>query len=87
MSAQMAEPATPPGGIPRLREGEFHPITSSLVSDVTETQCQDCEFAEHSGPVSVIAHGADHAIATGHTVSERHTRVSVIRERPVGRLA
>lgn len=85
MSAQMAEPVTPGRGFPALGpEEEFHPITVRAVSDVTEVFCEGCGFSEHTGAGAelAVAHAADHAILTGHTVTERHVRVIVFSERP-----
>jgi hypothetical protein len=85
MSVQTAEPATPPGGLPRPRQGEFHPIDVRLASDTTEVECAVCGPLADAG-VGVwqgVAHGADHAITTGHTVTERHVRLTVIRQRRV----
>jgi len=62
---------------------EFHPIAIGLAADTTDVTCAGCEFAEHTGTglESHAAHGAAHAIATGHTVTERHVRLTVISER------
>lgn len=57
---------------------EFHPITVSTTSDVTEVACTSCEYAQRTGRMDVISHAADHAIATGHTVTETHIRVTVV---------
>jgi len=61
---------------------EFHPISAVLAEDTTEITCAGCEFAEHtgSGTEGHTANGARHAIVTGHTVTERHVRLTVISE-------
>ncbi len=68
---------------PALAGEEFHQIAIGLEADTTEVTCAGCEFAEHtgSGLEGHAAHGAQHAIATGHTVTERHVRTTVIGER------
>lgn len=62
---------------------EFHPIVTRLAEDTTEVTCAVCGPVEHtgSGAEGHAAHGAQHAIVTGHTVSERHVRLTVISER------
>jgi hypothetical protein len=83
MAADMLTPVTPPGGFPRLPDERFHPISVRMESDVTECSCRDCGFSESTGAGmwKAVADGANHAIATGHTVTERHVRVTVISER------
>jgi hypothetical protein len=68
--------------VPVPAPGESHPICVRLISDSVECTCADCEFSERDGTKapSVIQHAAYHAIATGHTVTERHVRLSVISE-------
>lgn len=90
MTAQLAETVTASNDFPALRlqrpvpgasGGEFHPIAVGLAEDYTEVTCAACGPLEHIGSGAGeghTAHGADHAIATGHTVTERHIRVSVI---------
>lgn len=74
MTAQAAEPVTSPAGSAAAAD-EFHPITVALAQDYTEITCVSCGMLEHAGGVT---HGADHAIATGHTVTETHVRVTMI---------
>jgi hypothetical protein len=66
--------------------GGLHQITISLAEDATECACDEpgCGFCESTagGSMLAVTHGADHAIVTGHTVTERHVRVTVIRGRP-----
>lgn len=74
MAAGVLEPVT----------GGFHMITGRTVSDVTETSCEQCDFGERAGSGSMLAvsHAADHAISTGHTVTETRVRVTVVRGCP-----
>ena len=76
MTAPMVDP---PAGVAE----EFHLISAGLTEDTTDVSCAGCGFCEHtgSGTEGHVAHGSQHAIATGHTVTERHVRVTVIRER------
>ena len=64
--------------------GELHPIAISLAEDITDVWCTEpgcgfCEAAAGLGPA--VTHAADHSMVTGHTVTERHVVVSVVRER------
>lgn len=56
---------------------EFHPITSHLDESFTDVTCVVCGALER---VSAVAHGADHALVTGHTVTERRVVVTTFRE-------
>jgi hypothetical protein len=62
--------------------GEFRPISISVTEDVTDVRCTGCEFCEAAGTGrgTAVTHAADHMLATGHTVIERHMTVSVVRE-------
>ena len=64
--------------------GEFHPIASSLTEDSTQVRCGEpgCGFCEDAGTGfdPVVTHAADHAMVTGHPVTERHTVVTAFRE-------
>jgi hypothetical protein len=86
MTVQVSGPATPSRGFTAPGDGEFHPIELALTQDYTDVTCAVCGPLDHagSGPWHAIAHGADHAIATGHTVLERHVRLTVISERAGG---
>ena len=81
-----AQTIAPDGAAPALRGDEFHPIRLRLVSDVTEVTCEQCGPLEHTGAglEGQVAHGADHAIATGHAVTERHVRVTELRPEEQG---
>jgi hypothetical protein len=59
----------------QLPSGEFHPITVSLAEEFTEAVCACCGPLERT---SAVSHAADHALVTGHTVTERHVRVRMI---------
>ena len=74
----MTAPVTDPAGDVQ----EFHPITIGLAEDTTDVTCAGCGFAEHTGS-GQDARGAHHVIVTGHTVTERHVRTTVISEHPV----
>jgi len=77
-------PVTPPRGFAAVPE-VFHPITLAMTSDATEVTCASCGLLEHTGTgpgEGHVAHGADHAIATGHTVTETRIRVTVITGHP-----
>lgn len=76
MAAQVIDPAA--------AVEEFHPIGFVLESDTTDVTCAVCGLLEHTGSgfEGHGTHGADHAISTGHTVTERHVRTTVISERP-----
>ena len=65
--------------------GEFHQIHARLVSDVTVSRCESCGDLEHtgSGMEGHTAHGADHAMATGHTVTVEHVRRVVFAARQI----
>jgi hypothetical protein len=57
--------------------GELHPISIRLDADFTESTCAVCGPLERT---STVSHAADHAMVTGHTVTERHVTVSTVRE-------
>jgi len=75
----MAGPVTPPRGFAAVPE-EFHPISVATTA-YTEVSCSGCDYRRRTGAADVT-HGADHAIATGHTVTETHIRVTVITGHP-----
>ena len=57
--------------------GEFHPISVILLEDFTDVVCSVCGALQRT---SSVARGADHALVTGHTVTERHVVINEIRE-------
>ena len=69
--------------------GELHSIAIQLTEDSTEVRClfPGCGFCEPAfsagaGSSHAVTHAADHTMVTGHTVTERHVMVSVVRECP-----
>lgn len=66
---------------PDTGSGELYQISSRLAADFTEVICAQCGLLEHTGSgfEGHVPHGAEHALVTGHAVTERRVIVHLIR--------